>query len=137
MPAADEIHKINRGRVGILLIHGLFGAPVEMRFVAHGLARAGYTVHCAKLAGHCGTEADLRSSSWQDWYQSAAAALDEIRKTCDIVIVGGQSTGALLSLLLSANRPDDVHAIALYAPTLWLNGWQVPWYARLLKLIRL
>jgi carboxylesterase len=136
MPAADDTYKIKGGRVGILLIHGLFGAPVEMRYVAGGLARAGYTVHCAKLAGHCGTEAELRSSTWQDWYRSAAAALDEIRNTCDTVILAGQSTGAVLSLLLSANRPDDVHAIALYSPTLWLNGWQVPWYARFLKLIR-
>lgn len=32
------------GRTGILLIHGLGGTPVEVRFVAQGLARAGGTL---------------------------------------------------------------------------------------------
>ena len=40
------------GRVGILLIHGLGGTPVELRFIAQGLARAGHTVYCCQLAGH-------------------------------------------------------------------------------------
>ena len=40
------------GRVGVLLIHGLGGTPVELRFIAQGLARAGYTVYCCQLAGH-------------------------------------------------------------------------------------
>jgi len=43
------------GRVGVLLIHGLGGTPVELRFVAQNLARAGYTVLCCQLAGHGGT----------------------------------------------------------------------------------
>jgi hypothetical protein len=85
----------------VLLLHGLCGAPT-MRFVANGLARAGYTVHCLQLAGHCGTEEDINNTTWQDWYASAEAALIEIRKECDIVIVGGLSTGAVLSLLLAA-----------------------------------
>jgi len=130
----DDPHRT--GQLGFLLIHGLFGAPAEMRFVADGLAQGGHIVHCVKLAGHCGSLNDLRSTTWQDWYSSAEVALEEMRKSCDRIIVAGQSTGALLSLLLAANRPSDVTALALYAPTLWLNGWRVPWYARLLKLVR-
>lgn len=29
--------------------------------------------------------------------------------------------------------PKDVHGVALYAPTLWLNGWHIPWRARLFE----
>ena len=47
------------GRNGVLLIHGLTGTPTEMRFVAKGLNRNGFTVHGMQLAGHCGDEADL------------------------------------------------------------------------------
>ena len=135
MSVKDHSYRVAGGRVGVLLLHGLCGTPTEMRFVANGLARAGYTVHCPQLAGHCGTEQDIKSTTWQDWYASAEAALIEIRKECDVVVVGGLSTGAVLSLLLAANHPDKVQGTALFAPTLWLNGWLIPWHARLFRMV--
>lgn len=124
------------GRVGVLLIHGLGGTPVEMRFVAQGLSRAGFTVLCCQLAGHCGTVEELRSSTWKQWYASVEEAHDRLKQHCDVVIAGGLSMGGLLATLLAQNRPDEVHGLALYAPTLWMNGWSMPWYARILRYIR-
>ena len=131
----DHTYHIKGGKVGVLLLHGLCGTPTEMRFVANGIARAGYTVTCPQLAGHCGTVEDMKATTWQDWYASAEKALDEMRKTCDTVIVGGLSTGAVLALLLAARRPQDVQGTLLLAPVLWLNGWLIPWHARLFKLV--
>jgi len=131
----DHTYHIKGGKVGVLLLHGLCGTPTEMRFVANGIARAGYTVTCPQLAGHCGTVEDMKATTWQDWYASAEKALDEMRKTCDTVIVGGLSTGAVLALLLAARRPKDVQGTLLLAPVLWLNGWLIPWHARLFKLV--
>ena len=71
--------KISGGKTGVLLLHGLGGTPAEMRFVAMGLARQGYTVHCPQLAGN-GNRAESNGSSWQDWYNSAVEALDELRQ---------------------------------------------------------
>lgn len=135
MPIKDHSYRIAGGRTGVLLIHGLCGTPTEMRFVANGLARAGYTVLVPQLAGHCGNEEDLRASTWQDWYRSAEQGLEEISKTCDQVIVGGLSTGAVLALMLAANHPKTVSALTLYSPTLWLNGFQIPWYVSLFRLV--
>lgn len=129
--ANDVSFKIKGGKVGILLLHRLCGSPVEMRFVANGLAKAGYTVSCPQLAGHCGSDSELKASAWTDWYRTAEAALDDLRKDCDIVIAGGLSTGAVLALMLAAKNPSKVQATSLMAPTLWLNGWTIPWYARL------
>jgi carboxylesterase len=114
-----------------LLLHGLGGTPVEMRFVALGLARAGMTVSCPQLAAHSGNFDELQESRWQQWYASAEAALDELRNRCDTVIVAGLSMGAVLALMLAAERKEDVDGVALYSPTLSLDGWGVPWYARL------
>jgi len=129
-------YKIKGGRVGVLLIHGLGGTPTEMRFVANGLARAGYTVHCPQIAGHGGSADDLKAATWQDWYESVEAALMELRQSCDTVFVGGLSTGAVLGLLLAARHPDKVQGLTLFSPTLWVNGWLIPWYMRLFKLVR-
>lgn len=135
MTTKDQSYRFAGGKTGILLLHGLCGTPTEMRFVANAMARAGHTVHCPQLAGHCGSEEDLKASTWQDWYRSAEAALDDIRKTCDHVIIGGLSTGALLALKLAADQPDKVNGLALFTPTLWLNGFQIPWYMKFFRLV--
>ncbi len=135
MSGKDHTIKIKGGKVGVLLVHGLAGTPAEVRYVAGGLARLGYTVHCPQLAGHGGTEADLTASTWEDWYATCERALDELRSECDTVLVGGLSTGAILGLLLAARRPADVQGTLLYSPTLWLSGWSIPVYAKLFGLL--
>lgn len=120
---------------GFLLIHGLGGTPVELRLVARALHRAGHTVHCPQLAGHCGTEADLLATGWRDWAKSVLTELDRMRETCERVVVGGLSMGAVMAMHIAAERPLDVDGLALYAPTLRYDGWSIPWYSFLLKLL--
>ena len=131
----DQGYRFSGGRTGFLLIHGLGGTPMEMRFIAQGLARAGHTVVCPQLAGHCGTADDIKKTTWQDWYATVEKAHAELRKECDIIFVSGLSMGAILAMHLAAKHPEDVHGMALYAPTLWLDGWSVPWYAKLFRLV--
>lgn len=136
MTAESTTYKIAGGRVGVLLIHGLCGTPAEVRYVAMGLGRAGYTVHCPQLAGHGGSRQDIIQTGWKDWYRSAEEALAEICKDCDVVIVGGLCLGSILGLHLAINQSDKVQGVALFAPTLWINGWAMPWYMKLFELVR-
>jgi carboxylesterase len=122
--------------VGILLIHGLGGTPAEMKYVANGLARAGHTIHVPGLAGHCGSLDDLRAARWEDWYATVEREHETLRETCDRVIVGGLSMGAVLALHHAARQPRDVAGVLLYAPCLWLDGWAMPWYAPLINLVK-
>ncbi len=127
---------IRGGRVGVLLIHGLGGTPVELRFIAQRLARAGNTVYCCQLAGHCGTPEELRRSTWRQWYASVEAAHDLLKQQCDIIVAGGLSMGGILAIHLAQNRPESVHGLLLLAPTLRLDGWSMPWYSRPLHYLR-
>jgi carboxylesterase len=124
------------GRVGVLLIHGLGGTPTELRFVAQSLARAGHTVSCIQLAGHCGTPEELRRSTSAEWYASVEEGHDRLREHCDVIVAGGLSMGGILALLLAQRRPEAVHGLLLYAPTLKLDGWSMPWYSRVLPYVR-
>jgi len=135
MDVADQSFRFAGGRLGFLLIHGLGGTPMEMRYVALGLARAGHTVHVPQLAGHCGTADDLRATGWQDWYASVEDEHDRLKRHCDKIVVGGLSMGAILAVHHAARHPEDVCALALYAPTLWLDGWGIPWYSALFNLV--
>lgn len=121
------------GKTGILLIHGLGGTPVELKVVATGLQKEGFTVSCCELAGHCGTEEDLMKTGWRDWAASVEQALDDLSAKCDTVLVGGLSLGAILALHVAARHPQKISGLLLYAPTLWYDGFSIPWYSFLLK----
>jgi carboxylesterase len=131
----DHSIRIAGGPLGFLLIDGLRGTPIEMRYVAQGLARAGYTVHVPQLAGHCGSAEELKATTWQHWYKSVEIEHHQLRKTCDTVVVGGLSMGAMLALHHAAQHPRDVSALALYAPSLWLDGRGIPWYCHFFKFV--
>ena len=119
------------GRNGVLLIHGLTGTPTEMRLVAKGLNRKGFTVHGMQLAGHCGDEADLLATGWRDWYASVVAAAQKLRGEVDHLFVAGLSMGALLALKLAADHPDKVDGLGLYGTTFVYDGWTIPWIGKL------
>lgn len=128
-------HFIPGGRVGVLLLHSLGGTPIELRFVAQGLARQGYTVYCPLLPGFGGGTDVSGLSSWQDWYDGLKSAHDEMCRHCDVVLVGGLSAGSVLTLKLAQERPETVQGLLLFAPTLWPNGWSIPLTFNLFKLI--
>ena len=119
--------------IGILLIHGLGGTPVEMKMTARGLHKSGYTVICCQLAGHCGTEKDLLKTTWHDWVKSVEKALIQLKETCDIVFTGGLSMGAMMALHAAACHPDKVDGVLCFAPTIWYDGFSLPWTRVLLR----
>lgn len=125
------------GRSGVLLIHGLTGTPVEMRFVARRLHEAGFTVSAVQLAGHCGEKSDLLATGWRDWYRSVEQAALKLRSEVDHLFVAGLSMGALLALELAIERPDEVDGIGLYGTTFRYDGWAIPPIGRLSFLLPL
>ena len=124
-------------RRGVLLIHGLTGTPMEMRLLAKGLNNAGFTVVGMQLAGHCGDIEDLLATGWRDWYASVEAAADKLMQRVDHLFVGGLSMGALLSLKLAAERPQQVAGVGVYGATFRYDGWSIPWTAKLSFLLPL
>ena len=126
---------LDGGRVGILLIHGLGGTPVELKFVAHALNRAGHTVYCPLLVGHGGSGELLNTTTWMDWYKSVEEAHDVLKERSDVIIAGGLSAGVLLALHLAAKRPLEVYGTLLFSPTFWPNGWAIPRHFALFKLL--
>lgn len=122
--------RLEGGRSGVLLIHGLTGTPTEMRLLGKGLNRAGYTVYGMQLAGHCGNVEDLLKTGWQDWYASVEAAAEQFRHEVDHLFVAGLSMGAVLALKLAAERPEWVKGVGVYGATFRYDGWAIPWVGK-------
>lgn len=105
---------------GVLLIHGFTATTAEVRPLAKRLYQVGYTVSGPLLPGHNTHPRDLNRVHWQDWTTVAEESLHNLSKNCSEVVVGGESTGALLSLYLALRHPE-IKALLLYAPALRLN----------------
>ena len=121
---------------GVLLIHGLTGAPAEMRPLAKRLARRGYEVAAPLLPGHGADEATLLRTTWRDWLDGVRAAYDSFAGEVDSVSVAGICVGGALSLMLAAERPA-VRAAAIYSMTFEYDGWNMPRFAAAAPVIQL
>ena len=86
------------GEKGVLLIHGLTGAPSEMKSVGRVLHKRGFGLYAPMLAGHGGTEADLLKTDWRDWVDSASQAYLDFAREVDEVYVAGICAGGAIGL---------------------------------------
>jgi carboxylesterase len=119
----------------VILIHGLTGSPHEMKFLAKFLnTEKGYSVICPRLANHGKPIQVLKRSTWQDFYESVRQAFFEVEKQHDHIFAAGLSMGALLSLLLAHEFKNKVKAVSCLSPTLFYDGWNIPWYQRFLPI---
>src|SRR6267143_3963318 len=139
-PVDRGIFLRGEGRCRVMLLHGLTGTPTELGYVAHWLrSRGRFHVSCPRLVNHGQPIAVLARTTWREIYQSAKDAFLEARDAARAervpLVIGGLSMGANLSLMLAAEFPDDVAGAACLAPTLFYDGWSVPWYHRLIPLV--
>jgi carboxylesterase len=112
-------------RKGVLLIHGLTGAPAEMKAVGRVLHRQGFSLYAPLLAGHGGTEADLLKTGWRDWVASAKAAYLDFAQEVDEVYVAGICAGGAIGLELCAAFPQ-IRGAAVYSMLFEYDGWNMP-----------
>ena len=121
---------------GVLLIHGLTGAPAEMKPLAKRLARRGFEVAAPLLSGHGVDEATLLKTTWRDWLDGLCVAHDAFVAEVDTVHVAGICVGGALGLMLAAERPT-IRAAAVYSMTFEYDGWNMPRFAVAAPVIQL
>jgi carboxylesterase len=121
---------------GVLLVHGLTGAPAEMKPLAKRLARRGFEVAAPLLAGHGVDEATLLKTTWRDWLDGLCRAYDAFAAEVDTVHVAGICVGGALGLMLAAERPA-IRAAAVYSMTFEYDGWNMPRFAVAAPVIQL
>lgn len=114
----------------VLLLHGLWSSPSEMLPVAHALRRVGYRVEVPEIPGYT-YAAGTRVRPWRDWLQAALAAFDSLAAEHDSVAVGGLCVGGMLSLAVASHRPAQVKALSILSPSVFFDGWGLPWLTRL------
>lgn len=129
-----NLHLPEGVRVGVLLLHGLTGMPNEMRPVAQALESIGCTVEVPMLAGHGNSHKEMLETKWTDWVAGARESLNKLCETCDTVVVGGLSMGAIISLILAAENKKVAGVVAM-STTIYYDGKHANPWQRLLFLV--
>jgi carboxylesterase len=133
LPMNGSEYKVESSQATVLLIHGLTGTPNEMKGLANFFYRRGYSVLCSRLAHHGEPLHLLKRAKWQEFYQSVKEALRKI-PAGQKVFTAGLSMGALLALLLAEEFPERISGTTCLSPTLFYDGWNIPWSHCLLPL---
>jgi carboxylesterase len=116
---------------GVLLIHGLTGAPAEMRFVGKSLNRMGFTVYAPTLAGHCQDIAALEATKYEDWIDSLRGPLNRLKAEVRQVYTVGICVGGQVGLMLAHQERSKVAKSVIYSPTMHYDGWNQGLLARI------
>jgi carboxylesterase len=130
MPGTSEGIELAGGPHAALVLHGLCGSPLEVRFVARLLHRAGFTVSMPMIDGY---SMGSQPKKWTDWLAGADEVYQRLSARYKSVSVGGLSVGATLALALAQHR-RDIPCVAAWSATLDYDGWLMPWYRWLFEL---
>ena len=125
---AAPIH-LPGGAHAALLVHGLAGSPLEVRFIGKLMQRAGFSVFIPLIPGYSMGEP---GTEWPDWLVKLEEIYLRLRSQYKTVGVAGLSVGATLGLALGSRQPE-LQALALWGVTLYYDGWAMPWYYWLFK----
>ena len=103
-------------RVGVLLSHGFTGSPASIKPWGQHLGALGYGVEVPLLPGHGTSWEQLNTMTFSDWYAEITRVFESLRSSHDVVVVGGLSMGATLTLRLAADHPDAVAGVVVVNP---------------------
>ena len=134
-----EIRLHRQGPCAVLLLHGLTGGPIELSYIAFHLHyRGGISVTCPALINHGQPLVVLARTTWRELWESAKShfrdAHEQALRDGVPLFVSGLSVGAILALMLAAEFPGEVSGVACLSPTLFFDGWNIPWSRKLLHL---
>jgi carboxylesterase len=112
----------------VILLHGLTGTPNEMRYLAFYLNKRGYNVACPRLTKHGQPLHVLKHLKWEEIYSDLRTVFLKALETGDKVYVAGLSMSALYVVLLAAEFGEKLAGGICLSPTLFFDGWNIPWY---------
>jgi carboxylesterase len=112
----------------VLMVHGLGGTQDEFGAIPLNLRKAGLEVYSLVLPGHGGKPEDLNDVVMEDWLGAVSQKYDEVTKAHETVHLVGMCMGSLLVCEIAKQKAHTKGKLVMLAPTLFLDGWSMPWY---------
>ncbi|HYJ13272.1 MAG TPA: alpha/beta fold hydrolase, partial [Thermomicrobiales bacterium] len=111
-------------RLGVMLVHGFTGTPMDMRPLAEELFNLGADCHVIGLPGHGTDIANLQTMTESKWRHAVQAAwMAHVRRYARRMLVG-YSMGGAAALQMAAQFAPDL--LILLAPFVRINDRRAP-----------
>ncbi len=117
------------GPKGILLLHGFTATTTEVRILAESFRELHWTVSAPLLPGHGTQPQEMNRTKYQHWMHCVDDAYLVLAKKCRIVVVAGESMGAVLCLYLS-QKYSGISAILLFSPAIKIKNLRFAKYTK-------
>ena len=109
----------------VIAIHGFSSARKEMEKLALYLNNKNLNVYTPRLDGHGTTPEDLKTKTWQDWYNSISRTITLASLKYEKVFIVGFSTGGLLGLLSTKKHYKEFCGLICINAALNLNDIRI------------
>jgi carboxylesterase len=94
-------------QTAILMVHGVFGSPVQFVSIAQALFEQGFTVMAILLPGHGGSAKAFSQANVKHWQQAVREAAMTLRQRYRHIFLIGHSMGGLLVINEALERRAD------------------------------
>jgi carboxylesterase len=102
----------NRGKVGVLFIHGFSSSCYDYIELDRYLGKRGITTKAVLLDGHGTSPEHLLTTNDDDWKRSVVKGMSDLRKHVDKAFICGDSMGGALAIWYAGrDRVDGVISI--------------------------
>lgn len=118
----------------VVLIHGLTGAPPEIKSLERALRANGHHVECPLLPGHGGDNKELLRFTKDDWVAAVSQRIEILSQSYEWVYVAGLCASAAISIVTAANN-KSVSGIILISTHYGQYSKHAPPQHRLLPLV--
>lgn len=127
---------MKKGDVGVLIIHGFTGSPMEMQPLADYLNERGMSTYLVRMAGHASDAKNLNLTTYRDWYESARYGYFLLKRNCKKIFIAGLSMGGLTAINVAGINGAD--GVILMAPCIRMRSTATkfsPVLSRFVKLL--
>ena len=100
-----------RGRTGVVVVHGFTANPLGTRPLGMRLAAAGYSVEVPRLPGHGTSARDLARTRYADWRMTVTNAVATLARGCDRIVLIGHSMGGSIALDIAGSGEAPLSGI--------------------------
>ena len=101
----------DRGRVGVVVVHGFTANPIGTRPLGMRLSAEGYSVEVPRLPGHGTSVRDLARTRYADWRGCVHNAVATLARGCDEIVLVGHSMGGSIVLDLAGTGDHPVAGV--------------------------
>ena len=115
----------------VILLPGLCGSELELGALPRLLKQSGISYLIPEIPGytaHSGLE------SYTQWIETIEEIILDLERNGKSVSLVGISMGATLAMSV-AERHQSITCLCLLSPTIYFDGWSIPWYHSLLWIL--